>query len=183
MGYIVRSFDLGRQFFFKWTVNWRFLPEEMFLNRGFQLSLLAAHLLVLVIFFITRWHRCVGRVSFAQPSFCSFLSQTRKKAVVTIVVFCTRKEPFPPTQTLSTAVSIVINLVLLSAVPSYCDTFVLQILWFSEPVANETDNRDFVAKWYPFMCGKTLKNWKRSFLFFFFFFFFERRNFWVLVGN
>ena len=25
-GYIKMSFDLGRQFFFKWTVNYRFLP-------------------------------------------------------------------------------------------------------------------------------------------------------------
>ncbi|CAL2032420.1 unnamed protein product [Caenorhabditis brenneri] len=27
--YVQRSFDLGRVFMFKWTVNWRFLPEEV----------------------------------------------------------------------------------------------------------------------------------------------------------
>ena len=53
----MRSFDLGRQFYFKWTVNWRFLPEDVFLNGHFQLALLTAHLLVLVLFFATRWHR------------------------------------------------------------------------------------------------------------------------------
>ncbi|BFZ23234.1 hypothetical protein BsWGS_26273 [Bradybaena similaris] len=56
-GYIIRSFDLGRQFFYIWTVNWRLLPEEIFLNRWFQLSLLAAHVLFLVLFFLYRWRR------------------------------------------------------------------------------------------------------------------------------
>lgn len=33
VGYVSRAFDLGRQFLFKWTVNWRFLPEDIFLSR------------------------------------------------------------------------------------------------------------------------------------------------------
>ncbi|TSU88987.1 Dol-P-Man:Man(5)GlcNAc(2)-PP-Dol alpha-1,3-mannosyltransferase [Bagarius yarrelli] len=33
VGYMSRAFDLGRQFLFKWTVNWRFLPEDIFLSR------------------------------------------------------------------------------------------------------------------------------------------------------
>ena len=37
-----------RVFFFKWTVNWRFLGEELFLNRGFHVGLLVAHALVLL---------------------------------------------------------------------------------------------------------------------------------------
>ena len=57
VAYLMRSFDLGRQFFFKWTVNWRFLPEDVFLNHGFQLALLSIHLVMLVIFLTTRWHR------------------------------------------------------------------------------------------------------------------------------
>ncbi|GFS17911.1 Dol-P-Man:Man(5)GlcNAc(2)-PP-Dol alpha-1,3-mannosyltransferase [Elysia marginata] len=55
VGYVVRSFDLGRQFFYKWTVNWRFLPQEVFLNRYFQATLLLAHILVLLAFFWRRW--------------------------------------------------------------------------------------------------------------------------------
>ncbi|XP_061588147.1 dol-P-Man:Man(5)GlcNAc(2)-PP-Dol alpha-1,3-mannosyltransferase [Cololabis saira] len=56
-GYVSRAFDLGRQFMFKWTVNWRFLPEWFFLNRSFHLVLLAAHLLTLLLFAFCRWKR------------------------------------------------------------------------------------------------------------------------------
>ncbi|TKS79925.1 Dol-P-Man:Man(5)GlcNAc(2)-PP-Dol alpha-1,3-mannosyltransferase [Collichthys lucidus] len=57
IGYLSRAFDLGRQFMFKWTVNWRFLPEWLFLNRYFHLLLLAAHLLTLLLFALRRWKR------------------------------------------------------------------------------------------------------------------------------
>lgn len=56
-GYIVRSFDLSRQFFYKWTVNWRLLPEDMFLNRTFQISLLICHIAVLLLFCCFRWRK------------------------------------------------------------------------------------------------------------------------------
>ncbi|XP_035279463.1 dol-P-Man:Man(5)GlcNAc(2)-PP-Dol alpha-1,3-mannosyltransferase [Anguilla anguilla] len=57
VGYVSRAFDLGRQFLFKWTVNWRFLPEEVFLSRYFHLALLGAHLLTLLLFTFRRWKR------------------------------------------------------------------------------------------------------------------------------
>nr|XP_020451393.1 dol-P-Man:Man(5)GlcNAc(2)-PP-Dol alpha-1,3-mannosyltransferase [Monopterus albus] len=57
VGYMSRAFDLGRQFMFKWTVNWRFLPEWLFLNRYFHLLLLAAHLLTLLLFAFCHWKR------------------------------------------------------------------------------------------------------------------------------
>uniref|UniRef100_A0A8C8UK58 Dol-P-Man:Man(5)GlcNAc(2)-PP-Dol alpha-1,3-mannosyltransferase n=1 Tax=Peromyscus maniculatus bairdii TaxID=230844 RepID=A0A8C8UK58_PERMB len=57
IGYLSRSFDLGRQFLFQWTVNWRFLPEAVFLHRAFHLALLAAHLTLLLLFALCRWHR------------------------------------------------------------------------------------------------------------------------------
>lgn len=57
IGYMTRAFDLGRQFMFKWTVNWRFLPEWLFLNRYFHILLLAAHLLALLLFALRRWKR------------------------------------------------------------------------------------------------------------------------------
>ncbi|CAO2631304.1 Dol-P-Man:Man(5)GlcNAc(2)-PP-Dol alpha-1,3-mannosyltransferase [Lemmus lemmus] len=57
IGYLSRSFDLGRQFLFQWTVNWRFLPEAIFLHRAFHLALLAAHLTLLLMFALCRWHR------------------------------------------------------------------------------------------------------------------------------
>ncbi|KAJ8357444.1 hypothetical protein SKAU_G00202380 [Synaphobranchus kaupii] len=57
VGYVSQAFDLGRQFLFKWTVNWRFLPEEVFLCRYFHLALLGAHLLTLLLFTFRRWKR------------------------------------------------------------------------------------------------------------------------------
>ncbi|XP_030630340.1 dol-P-Man:Man(5)GlcNAc(2)-PP-Dol alpha-1,3-mannosyltransferase [Chanos chanos] len=57
VGYVSRAFDLGRQFLFKWTVNWRFLPEWLFLSRSFHLLLLLAHLLTLTLFALRRWKK------------------------------------------------------------------------------------------------------------------------------
>lgn len=54
-GYLSRAFELSRQFFFKWTVNWRFVGEDMFLSRPFAVTLLLLHALVLTTFLLTRW--------------------------------------------------------------------------------------------------------------------------------
>jgi alpha-1,3-mannosyltransferase len=53
--YVSRSFQLSRQFLYKWTVNWRFVPEEVFLSSPFSVSLLAAHAGLLLLFAWTRW--------------------------------------------------------------------------------------------------------------------------------
>lgn len=53
--YVFRAFQLNRQFLYKWTVNWRFVPEEIFLSSFFSSSLLAGHGLTLLIFALTRW--------------------------------------------------------------------------------------------------------------------------------
>ncbi|SPQ25421.1 01ea98ba-3ab2-4ce4-9293-ef0a082c985b [Thermothielavioides terrestris] len=56
-GYLGRAFELSRQFFFKWTVNWRFVGEDVFLSRRFALGLLGLHVAVLALFVTTRWLR------------------------------------------------------------------------------------------------------------------------------
>ena len=56
-GYLVQSFDLGRQFLYQWTVNWRCLPEWLFLHRGFHLLLLSCQLLMLGLFAVRHWTR------------------------------------------------------------------------------------------------------------------------------
>jgi alpha-1,3-mannosyltransferase len=56
-GYLSRAFELSRQFFFKWTVNWRFVGEDMFLSRSFALTLLVLHALVLAAFMHQKWLR------------------------------------------------------------------------------------------------------------------------------
>ena len=54
-GYLVRSFELSRQFLYQWTVNWRGIPEWLFLDRNFQLLLLFSHVSLLLIFAHFRW--------------------------------------------------------------------------------------------------------------------------------
>lgn len=54
-GYLGRAFELSRQFKFEWTVNWRMLGEELFLSRGFSITLLAFHAIVLLAFILGRW--------------------------------------------------------------------------------------------------------------------------------
>lgn len=53
--YVFRSFQLSRKFLYKWTVNWRFVPEEIFLSEPFSVSLLAVHAALLLLFAWTRW--------------------------------------------------------------------------------------------------------------------------------
>lgn len=55
--YIMMSFDLGRQFFFKWTVNYRFLPENVFLSRHFHVSLLMVQIGLIVVIYATKWSK------------------------------------------------------------------------------------------------------------------------------
>ncbi|KAL5013721.1 hypothetical protein ScPMuIL_007991 [Solemya velum] len=62
--YIVMSFNLGRQFFYKWTVNWRTIPETTFLNQYFQATLLSAHIGVLLLFIFYKWKRLFPGVKF-----------------------------------------------------------------------------------------------------------------------
>ncbi|KAL7807281.1 family 58 glycosyltransferase [Trichoderma gracile] len=54
-GYLGRAFELSRQFKFEWTVNWRMLGEELFLSRGFSITLLAFHAIFLLAFILGRW--------------------------------------------------------------------------------------------------------------------------------
>ncbi|KAG5677745.1 hypothetical protein PVAND_007476 [Polypedilum vanderplanki] len=49
ISYIKGSFDLGRVFEHKWTVNYRFLDRETFENSTFHVALLILHLVLLVV--------------------------------------------------------------------------------------------------------------------------------------
>ena len=53
--YVTRAFDLGRQFMYKWTVNWRFVSEETFLSKSFSNCLLLANAVLVAGFLSTRW--------------------------------------------------------------------------------------------------------------------------------
>lgn len=55
--YLKGSFNFGRQFMYLWTVNWRLLPEWVFVHRAFHLFLLLSHLSVLCVFAVKHWTR------------------------------------------------------------------------------------------------------------------------------
>jgi alpha-1,3-mannosyltransferase len=60
-GYLSRAFELSRQFLFKWTVNWRFVGEDVFLSKGFAVSLLGLHAVALLLLMSTRWLYPTGK--------------------------------------------------------------------------------------------------------------------------
>lgn len=61
--YVKGSFDLARVFEHKWTVNYRFLPSEIFEHRYFHIGLLLLHIGLLMFFtmasyrYLTSYHR------------------------------------------------------------------------------------------------------------------------------
>ena len=53
--YLSNAFELSRVFLYKWTVNWRFIPEDVFLSKQFAISLLRLHGLTLLAFGVWCW--------------------------------------------------------------------------------------------------------------------------------
>ncbi|KAL1542650.1 dolichyl-P-Man:Man(5)GlcNAc(2)-PP-dolichol alpha-1,3-mannosyltransferase [Salvia divinorum] len=60
VAYFSRAFNLGRVFVHFWSVNFKFVPEPVFISKGFALFLLAAHLLLLAVFAHYKWCRHEG---------------------------------------------------------------------------------------------------------------------------
>lgn len=60
--YVQYAFNFRRIFLYKWTVNWRFLSEERFLDPNFAKALLVGHVSALVAFGLFRWCRTSGGV-------------------------------------------------------------------------------------------------------------------------
>lgn len=58
--YLSRAFEFSRQFMFKWTVNWRFVSEDLFLSKPFSLALLGLHAALLLAFLHTTWLKPAG---------------------------------------------------------------------------------------------------------------------------
>ncbi|EEQ41192.1 hypothetical protein CLUG_05320 [Clavispora lusitaniae ATCC 42720] len=53
--YLSQAFNFGRKFLHKWTVNWKFVPEEIFLSDEFALGLLAVHVILLLALILVRF--------------------------------------------------------------------------------------------------------------------------------
>lgn len=60
--YLSRSFNLGRVFIHFWSVNFKFVPEAVFVSKPFALSLLFLHLLILFLFVKYHWCRAEGGI-------------------------------------------------------------------------------------------------------------------------
>ncbi|KAJ1950888.1 dolichyl-P-Man:Man(5)GlcNAc(2)-PP-dolichol alpha-1,3-mannosyltransferase, partial [Linderina macrospora] len=59
--YVARAFEFGRQFAFQWTVNWRFLGEDLFLSPMWAAMLLVVHLALLTVFAVAVWPRLAAQ--------------------------------------------------------------------------------------------------------------------------
>ncbi|KAK9206864.1 hypothetical protein WN943_017146 [Citrus x changshan-huyou] len=60
VAYVSRAFNLGRVFIHFWSVNFKFVPEPVFVSKGFAISLLTTHLVVLAAFSHYRWCKHEG---------------------------------------------------------------------------------------------------------------------------
>jgi alpha-1,3-mannosyltransferase len=60
--YAHSAFNLGRVFLYKWTVNWRFIEEDVFLSSRFAITLLVGHATVLILFGLFKWCELDGGV-------------------------------------------------------------------------------------------------------------------------
>nr|KYP51023.1 putative dolichyl-phosphate-mannose--glycolipid alpha-mannosyltransferase [Cajanus cajan] len=89
IAYISGAFNLGRVFIHFWSVNFKFIPEPVFVSKGFAIFLLAAHLLSLAAFAHYSWCKHEGglcnflhsRYVFMRLRFALFFSSTFSKKV------------------------------------------------------------------------------------------------------
>ncbi|XP_020685281.1 dol-P-Man:Man(5)GlcNAc(2)-PP-Dol alpha-1,3-mannosyltransferase [Dendrobium catenatum] len=58
--YISRAFNLGRVFIHFWSVNFKFVPEEIFISKELASALLVIHLTLLLIFAHHKWCKYEG---------------------------------------------------------------------------------------------------------------------------
>ncbi|KAL4377148.1 hypothetical protein GQ457_02G002720 [Hibiscus cannabinus] len=58
--YISRAFNLGRIFIHFWSVNFKFVSEPIFVSKEFAISLLIAHLVLLLVFAHYKWCKHEG---------------------------------------------------------------------------------------------------------------------------
>ncbi|KAI5680427.1 hypothetical protein M9H77_01654 [Catharanthus roseus] len=85
VAYISRAFNLGRVFIHFWSVNFKFVPEQIFVSKELAIVLLAAHLGLLTLFAHYRWCRSEGglfslilsKFTHLKPTSSSFFSVKR----------------------------------------------------------------------------------------------------------
>jgi alpha-1,3-mannosyltransferase len=65
--YLSRAFNLGRVFIHFWSVNFKFVHEEVFVSKPFAITLLVVHLGLLFLFAQYKW--CKYEQCFLTPPF------------------------------------------------------------------------------------------------------------------
>lgn len=60
--YLKGAFNFGRQFMFKWSINWQFLEEEGFHNKSFHLTLLASQFIAILTILLTSYPYLINSV-------------------------------------------------------------------------------------------------------------------------
>ncbi|KAL1502597.1 hypothetical protein ABEB36_007718 [Hypothenemus hampei] len=83
--YIKRSFDLGRVFEHKWTVNYRFLPIDIFEHKYFHIGLLVLHILLLIVFLplLRRYLTSYARLNVISNAFRTHVEEEKQRKGVT----------------------------------------------------------------------------------------------------
>ncbi|CAH8320675.1 unnamed protein product [Eruca vesicaria subsp. sativa] len=62
VSYLANAFDLGRVFIHFWSVNFKFVPERVFVSKQFAVCLLIAHLCLLAVFANYKWCKHEGGI-------------------------------------------------------------------------------------------------------------------------
>ncbi|XP_075259237.1 dol-P-Man:Man(5)GlcNAc(2)-PP-Dol alpha-1,3-mannosyltransferase-like [Convolutriloba macropyga] len=87
--YLGKAFEFNRVFFFKWTVNWRFLGENMFSNPLFHKFLLLSHLVLLFLFAWFKWKPRVLRfLDIITPNFRGLFPAMEPREMISILFEC-----------------------------------------------------------------------------------------------
>ncbi|XP_076952209.1 dol-P-Man:Man(5)GlcNAc(2)-PP-Dol alpha-1,3-mannosyltransferase-like [Bidens hawaiensis] len=75
--YISKAFNLGRVFIHFWSVNFKFVPEPVFVSKAFAIILLVLHLGLLMVFTHYRWCKHEGGLaSFLRSRFVQMQLKT-----------------------------------------------------------------------------------------------------------
>ncbi|XP_066251480.1 lethal(2)neighbour of tid protein [Euwallacea similis] len=81
VSYLRGSFDFGRVFDHKWTVNYRFLPKHIFEHKYFHIGLLVLHVLLLVVFLplLRRYLSSYAKLSIVTNAFKSQVEEEKQR--------------------------------------------------------------------------------------------------------
>ncbi|GBB90444.1 hypothetical protein RclHR1_01740021 [Rhizophagus clarus] len=85
--YFARAFEFSRVFIYKWTVNWKFLDEEIFISKRFASILLFGHIFILMGFLFKRWCRSDNGVfNLFYNGLCGNIKETSKSVTADHII-------------------------------------------------------------------------------------------------